>query len=152
MRRKYGSDSVQYVTFWFEKWGFPLGGSLDLSEIEKLEQKLLSEQKKLEKNIHKSLQAFEYQQKVFLLWKSEAMFRGRMANQKGNKKRDTSGVMTRHSANELLSSERNEKGNNSASLSTVPASVIPSVFPASDVKTKVTPSSPTVADQRVVIY
>ncbi|KAM3602236.1 uncharacterized protein V6R79_000333 [Siganus canaliculatus] len=81
MRKKYGDKSLKYLNVWTAEFEFPLGGSLSLSKIGKIEEKLKKEEHEMvigkKKMCFKKLYFLKEQNECLQIWKKEAEIRNR---------------------------------------------------------------------------
>lgn len=92
MKKKYGSDSVKFLSYWHDQFGFPKNGSLSVRKIEYLEQKLdeyksrLHEKKKIKRKTWIFIVEME---SVLKMWETEAESRRRKTERKKKPKDKT---------------------------------------------------------------
>ncbi|XP_041865219.1 uncharacterized protein LOC121654916 [Melanotaenia boesemani] len=85
MKKKYGPDCTDCMTYWTEKYGFPENGSLSKKELDKLNeaaQKDWDEKKKKKKIKAVDVEKWELHKKCIKMWKNESECRDRKANTK----------------------------------------------------------------------
>ncbi|KAM3607306.1 uncharacterized protein V6R79_005369 [Siganus canaliculatus] len=80
MRGKYGGGSLKWLNYWSDEHGFPIGGSLSVVKVEKLEMQLQQCEMKLRKKKKVSVQDLEMvesNRECLQKWKTEAEHRER---------------------------------------------------------------------------
>ncbi|KAJ0023499.1 hypothetical protein NQD34_003398 [Periophthalmus magnuspinnatus] len=80
MKAKYGDKSVKYLHVWAAEYGFPIGGTLKLKNLQAFESKLRdteSEMRKKRKMSVKKFEKIESYRECLEMWKTEAENRNR---------------------------------------------------------------------------
>lgn len=110
MLSKYGPECISVLNNWSHEFGFPWGGSLSSNQIQKLEEHLNTEEKKIRGKNRirtKDLETMDKHKKAFKCWKDESEYRARKRLQ---------GQMTKMKVSQSGDEKRTEKPQGVTSL------------------------------------